>query len=91
MTTDPLTKEVSSRICKHMNDDHADAVLSLAIHFGEIKGPKKATMVNITEQEIALEVDGRIIQIAFTTPISNSKEAHKTLVEMLNEIPKPNQ
>ncbi|HEY9618712.1 MAG TPA: DUF2470 domain-containing protein, partial [Microcoleaceae cyanobacterium] len=25
--SDPITPEVSQRICKHMNDDHAEAVL----------------------------------------------------------------
>ena len=30
MAADPLTPAVSDRICKHMNDDHAEAVLAYA-------------------------------------------------------------
>jgi putative heme iron utilization protein len=30
MAADPLSPAVSDRICKHMNDDHAEAVLASA-------------------------------------------------------------
>ena len=36
MPTDPLTPDVSARICTHMNDDHAEAVLDYARHYGGI-------------------------------------------------------
>ena len=33
MAADPLTPAVSERICRHMNDDHSDAVLRYARHY----------------------------------------------------------
>ena len=38
MSADPLTPAVSDRICKHMNDDHAAAVLAYARHYGGLSG-----------------------------------------------------
>ena len=34
MAAYPLTPSVSDRICRHMNDDHAEAVLAYARHYG---------------------------------------------------------
>ena len=39
MAADPLTDAVSARICKHMNDDHAEAVLAYAHHYGGVNAP----------------------------------------------------
>ena len=44
MTADPLTPAVSERICRHMNDDHGDAVLQYALHYGGVSAANIATM-----------------------------------------------
>ena len=44
MAADPLTDAVSTRICQHMNDDHAEAVLAYAQHYGGVSAPTAARM-----------------------------------------------
>ena len=88
VTADPLTKEVSKRICKHMNQDHCDAVLAFAHHYGGLTNVRSASMVSISSQAMYLEADGRPLEILFPAQISNSAQAHRTIVEMLKQIPK---
>lgn len=44
MAADPLTPAISERICRHMNDDHSDAVLRYAHHYGGMTSATAATM-----------------------------------------------
>ena len=50
MAADPLTSAVSERICKHMNDDHAEAVVSYARHYGGVASAQLARMLAITPE-----------------------------------------
>jgi len=88
MAADPLTPEVSDRICKHMNDDHAEAVLAYALHYGGIQGAQAARMVAVAPDAMTLEVDGASVQVAFDHTLSDSDDAHRTLVAMLRAMPK---
>ena len=65
MPADPLTPAISARICTHMNDDHAEAVLDYARHYGGIETPESARMVAVMPDSMELEVDGRSLQIPF--------------------------
>lgn len=56
MAADPLTPAVSDRICKHMNDDHAEAVLAYARHYGGISGASRARMLAVGPDAMRLEV-----------------------------------
>ena len=47
MAADPLSPEVSARICAHMNDDHADAVVAYARHYGGVSTPTQARMLEV--------------------------------------------
>lgn len=87
MAADPLTPAVSDRICKHMNDDHAEAVLAYARHYGGVTNPSAARMVAVTPEAMELEVDGTAVQIPFDHPLSDSEDAHRTLVAMLRSMP----
>ncbi len=87
MAADPLTPAVSARICAHMNDDHAEAVLAYARHYGGISDPKAARMVAVDSEAMRLEVDGADVSIAFDHPLSDSEDAHRTLVAMLRAMP----
>ena len=89
MSADPLTPAVSARICAHMNDDHADAVLAYARHYGGVETAESARMVAVRPEAMELEVDGATIQIAFDHTLSDSEDAHQTLVGMLRSMPKP--
>ena len=90
MTADPLTADVSARICRHMNDDHAEAVLAYARHYGGISAPTSARMVAVTPEDMELEVDGEAVRIRFDHNLSDSEDAHRTLVSMLRAMPQTN-
>jgi putative heme iron utilization protein len=86
MAADPLTPSVSDRICRHMNADHADAVLNYARHYGGIADPRSATMLAVYPHAMELEVDGSKLEIRFDHELSDSEDAHRTLVAMLRAM-----
>ena len=88
MAADPLSPEVSARICAHMNDDHADAVVAYARHYGGVSTPTQARMLEVQSEAMLLEVDGTQISIKFDHRLSDSEDAHRTLVAMLKAMPK---
>ena len=87
MAADPLTPAVSDRICKHMNDDHAEAVVAYARHYGGASTAQSARMLAITTEAMQLEVDGQPLSVAFDHSLSDSEDAHRTLVAMLRAMP----
>jgi putative heme iron utilization protein len=87
MAADPLTPAVSDRICKHMNDDHAEAVLAYARHYGGVASPTAARMLAVTPAAMQLEVDGQPLEVRFDHTLSDSEDAHRTLVAMLRAMP----
>jgi putative heme iron utilization protein len=87
MAADPLTSAVSERICKHMNDDHSEAVLAYARHYGGVEAPQQARMVAVRPEAMELEVDGQRLDVAFDHTLSDSEDAHRTLVAMLRAMP----
>jgi putative heme iron utilization protein len=87
MAADPLSPEVSARICAHMNDDHADAVVAYARHYGGVSTPNQARMLEVQSEAMLLEVDGTQISIKFDHLLSDSEDAHRTLVAMLKAMP----
>jgi putative heme iron utilization protein len=87
MAADPLTTAVSDRICKHMNDDHAEAVVAYARHYGGVSSAQQARMMAITPEAMQLEVDGEPLSVPFDHTLSDSEDAHRTLVAMLRAMP----
>lgn len=85
-----ITSEVSDRICKHMNDDHADAVLLYVKAFGGSQTATAATMKAIDAEGMDLEAqvaDQTVpVRIAFDHSLKDAKDAHHTLVEMLKQV-----
>ena len=88
MPADPLTAAVSARICTHMNDYHAEAVLDYARQYGGNETPKSARMVAVMPNSMELDVDGSKLQIPFDHTLTDSEDAHRTLVAMLRAMPK---
>ena len=86
MAADPLTAAVSERICKHMNDDHAEAVLAYARHYGGVAAPQQARLLAVRPEAMELDVDGTTIQVPFDHSLSDSEDAHRTLVAMLRAM-----
>jgi putative heme iron utilization protein len=87
MAADPLTPAVSDRICRHMNDDHAEAVLAYARHYGGISTAEAARLLAVTPAAMELDVDGASVSVPFDHTLSDSDDAHRTLVAMLRALP----
>ncbi len=83
MINEPITPEVSKRICNHMNKDHKDSILLYANIYAGINNPIKAEMLDITSEAMLLKVDGRNVEIIFDHVLKDSKDAHQTLVDMI--------
>ncbi|MEO0539446.1 MAG: DUF2470 domain-containing protein [Cyanobacteria bacterium P01_A01_bin.105] len=85
--SEAITSQVSDRICKHMNDDHADAVLMYAKTYGQTPTATAATMKSIDVEGMDLEAQVEdaptAVRIPFDPPLADAKAAHVRLVEML--------
>lgn len=86
---DPLTPQVSERICKHMNEDHADAIALYARVFGQVEGVTQARMQSIDPEgmDLRVQVDGAVqtLRICFDHPLRDSEDAHQTLIAMVKQ------
>jgi putative heme iron utilization protein len=86
MAADIITPAVSDRICAHMNDDHADAVLLYAKAYGQLSAASQAKMLAIDPQGMDLEVDGdSTLRIPFDHTLTDSEDAHHTLIAMIKQ------
>lgn len=87
--TDAFTPQISDRICKHMNDDHGDAIILYATAYGQLTDVTSAQMQSIDAEGMNLiaQVGGSDtpIRIAFPAPLADAKAAHKVLVEMIHQ------
>jgi len=87
--SDQFSAEVSTRICKHMNEDHANAVVLYAQAFGDITDATKAEMLSIDSQGMNLtaQVNEQIIpvRIEFDHILVDSEDAHQTLIAMVKQ------
>lgn len=84
-----ITAAVSDRICKHMNDDHADSIVMYAEVYGKQENVSAARMLKIDPEgmDILAQVEGRDtpVRVTFEKPLADAKEAHVVLVEMLKK------
>ena len=87
MNSEPITQESSSRICKHMNNDHQDAVNAYAKYYGKIEIFKSAKMISLSPEFIQLQIDDQTLEIKFDHILQDCSDAHKTLVRMIKSIP----
>jgi putative heme iron utilization protein len=89
MAGDVITPEVSARICAHMNDDHAAAVLMYAKVFGQAATATAATMDAIDPEGMNLtaQINGTAtpVRILFDHPLTDSEDAHQTLIAMVKQ------
>lgn len=82
-----ITPAVSDRICKHMNKDHADAVLLYAQFFGQRHDAESAQMLALDatgmDLEITVAANTEPLRIVFPQTLTDAKEAHTVLVDMM--------
>jgi hypothetical protein len=78
-----------ARFIAHMNDDHADAVLAYARHYGARTAATAATLAGLDSEGLDLVVTepsgDRPVRIVFPTPLVDAEDAHHTLVRMARE------
>lgn len=86
---EPITAAVSDRICKHMNDDHAEAVLMYAQLYGGKPEAKSAVMESIDPEGMNLSAtvgDQTLpVRVKFDHTLEGAEDAHHTLVAMLKQ------
>jgi putative heme iron utilization protein len=86
---DPITPAISDRICKHMNEDHAAAVLTYAHIYGKSPTAETAAMSAIDPlgMDLTAQVEGQTIslRIPFDRELTDSEDAHQTLIAMIKQ------
>jgi putative heme iron utilization protein len=89
---DPITPEVSDRICKHMNEDHPEAVLTYAKVYGKAATAQTAAMSAIDPlgMDLSAQVDDTTVnlRIPFDRELQDSEDAHQVLIAMIKEARK---
>ena len=71
-----------------MNAEHQEALKAYAKQYAGIEIAIDARIQSIDSNAMQLEVDGKSIKIYFDHELSDSKDAHRTLVAMLKETSK---
>ncbi len=88
-SSEVFSKAVSDRICKHMNDDHAQAVLLYATAYGQASQATTAEMAAIDAQGMDLnaQINGESVslRIPFDHELKDAEDAHHTLIDMLKQ------
>jgi putative heme iron utilization protein len=86
---DPLTPAISDRICKHMNEDHAEAIVLYAKCFGNVSSATAAQLRSIDAEGMDLQVESaeesQVIRIQFDHALTDSEDAHQTLISMVKQ------
>ncbi|HET8707019.1 MAG TPA: DUF2470 domain-containing protein [Pseudomonadales bacterium] len=84
LKVNPFTREQEAGIVNHMNEDHADAIVKYCLDAGfEVKPDVKPVLTGIDAEGIHILLGQRVIRIAFSRQIENSKQAREILVEMV--------
>jgi len=85
--SEPITPAISDRICKHMNEDHSEAIAMYAKAFGNRPETEKATMESIDPEgmNISAQIAGKTIpvRVDFDHTLQGAEDAHHTLVAMI--------
>lgn len=91
--SEPITPAISDRICKHMNEDHPEALVLYAKVFGDFPLAEAAQMVAIDPEgmNLSVRIDGEIlpVRIEFERTLQDAEDAHHTLIEMVKQARKP--
>jgi putative heme iron utilization protein len=84
-----FSAEISSRICNHMNEDHAEAVVLYAKAFGSVTNATAAQMLAIDAEgmDLMAQVNGENVpvRIQFDHVLVDAEDAHHTLIGMVKQ------
>ena len=86
---DVITPAISDRICKHMNEDHSEAIALYAKVFGNSPDAESARMMTIDPQgmDLTVQIAGQPtpVRIEFDHTLKDSEDAHQTLITMVKQ------
>ena len=86
---DIITPQISDRICKHMNEDHGEAIVLYAKAFGNAPTAQSAKMLAIDPQgmDLMAQIDGKEtkVRVEFDHTLQDSEDAHQTLITMVKQ------
>jgi putative heme iron utilization protein len=87
--SEAFSTEISARICKHMNEDHANAIALYAQTFGKSPNTEAAQLLSIDAQgmNLSAEIKGSSIpiRIEFDHQLKDAEDAHHTLIDMVKQ------
>lgn len=87
--SESINPTISDRICKHMNEDHGDAILLYAKFYGNMSEVEKAKMLSIDSEGMNLSVNfkdsNQQIRIKFDHSLEDAEDAHHTLIDMVKK------
>ncbi|ACK67970.1 conserved hypothetical protein [Rippkaea orientalis PCC 8801] len=90
--SEPITTTISDRICKHMNEDHSEAIVLYAKVFGNTPEAETAQMINIDPEgmNLSVQIKGETIpiRVTFDHPLKDAEDAHHTLIDMVKQARK---
>jgi putative heme iron utilization protein len=88
MTASPAIEAIAAgerRAVTHMNEDHRDAIVGYAAHFGKADARADWIMTGIDADGIDLAAGDVIVRIFFPDPLAKAEEVRSTLVAMAIE------
>ena len=90
--SEAITPVISDRICKHMNEDHGDALVLYVKAFSSYTEAESATMISIDPQgmNFSAQIKGETIpvRVEFEHTLQDAEDAHHTLIEMVKQARK---
>jgi putative heme iron utilization protein len=85
-----LTEGALAAMCEHMNEDHADAVLSYALAYAKVRDARSATMTALDARGFDLLVetaDGpRAARVDFDRTVVDAEDAKQTLIRLAVDL-----
>lgn len=84
-----LSAEASRRAADHLNEDHVDALLAFAMHFGNLRDATSARVLALGESGLVLTADtprGPVdCHVPYSRALRSTEDLRATLVEMARE------
>ena len=90
--SEAITPAISDRICKHMNEDHGDALILYVQAFGNSPEAESAQMISIDPQGMnfsaQIKEETVPVRVEFDHTLKDAEDAHHTLIEMIKKARK---
>lgn len=81
---DPLLPHVA-RIVEHMNDDHADALVTFCRVYGDRPATTRARMTGVDRHGFTVSADGETLRLAFPRRVDTPDAVRAAMVELVGQ------